>query len=321
MKRGMAMRKWTFRGSLWTIGLAGFCLLSAMSLQAQGSESDTIRVYYLGGQSNMDGYGYNSELPGDLQGGNEEVWIFHGTPVADDLSGGGLGLWDILQPGHGVGFESDGDFNTLSERFGIELSFARRLQELYPGERIALIKYSRGGTSIDSLATGVFGCWEPDYQGNTGINQYDHFLHTVASAMNTPDIDGDGKTDILVPAGIVWMQGESDASFTEEIAGRYYSNLKRLMDLIRASFRTDDLPVVIGKISDSWNDPVDGKVWDYGELVQYAQEKYARTDGNAAIVRYTRYYKYSDPWHYDSEGYLDLGLKFAEALHQLSSQQ
>ena len=125
--------------------------------------------------------------------------------------------------------------------------------------------------------------------------------------MGTRDIDGDGRMDVLVPAGIVWMQGESDASFSEEIAAGYFFNLKRLMDLIRAAFLTDDLPVVLGKISDSWNDASDAKVWNHGELVQYAQEKYARTDGKAAIVRTTRYYKYSDPWHYDSDGYIDLG--------------
>ncbi|MEA3460610.1 MAG: sialate O-acetylesterase, partial [Bacteroidota bacterium] len=279
--------------------------------------SDTIRVYYLGGQSNMDGFGFNKDLPGPLSHVSEDVWIFHGNPVGDDLPEGGLGLWQALQPGHGTGFQSDGHKNEYSNRFGVELSLARRLQELYPGNRIALIKYSRGGTSIDSLATGPFGCWEPDYQGSTGINQYDHFLRTVRTAMNTADIDGDGSKDVLVPAGIVWMQGESDASYTEEIANRYYFNLKRLMDLIRASFRCDDLAVVIGKISDSWDDPGDGKVWDHGELVQYAQEKFARNDGNSAIVRETRYYKYSDTWHYDSEGYLDLGKKFAEALKQL----
>ena len=291
---------------------------SPLLINAQAEKPDTVRVYYLGGQSNMDGYGYNHELPEELRLINAEVSIFHGNPAGDDLPDGGLGLWDQLQPGHGVGFQSDGLSNQLSERFGVELSLARRLQELYPGERIALIKYSRGGSSIDSLATGRFGCWEPDFRGSTGINQYDHFLLTVRTAMNTPDIDGDGKEDILVPAGIFWMQGESDADFTEEIALRYYVNLKRLMDLIRASFRTDDLPVVLGKISDSWKDGADGKVWDHGELVQYAQEKYARTDGNASIVRTTRYYKYSDPWHYDSEGYLDLGVSFAESMHELS---
>lgn len=296
-------------------------LLFSTSLLAQKGPPDTIRIYYLGGQSNMDGFGYNKDLPGSLSQAINDVWIFHGNSVGDDLPEGGLGIWQVLQPGHGTGFQSDGKSNTLSDRFGVELSLASKLQELYPGERFALIKYSRGGSSIDSLATGRFGCWEPDYQGSEGINQYDHFLLTVQTAMNTSDIDGDGRRDVLLPSGIVWMQGESDASYTEEIAGRYYSNLKRLMDLIRAGFRTDDLPVVIGKISDSWDDPVDGKVWDHGELVQYAQEKYARSDGFAAIVRNTRYYKYSDPWHYDSNGYLDLGEKFAEALYQLDTQK
>lgn len=285
---------------------------------AQDTAPDTFRVYYLGGQSNMDGYGYNKDLPEVLKKNNKKVWIFQGNSLGDDLPHGGLGIWAPLQAGHGVGFTSDGVRNEYSDRFGVELSMASSLQKYYPGEGIAFIKYSRGGSSIDSLATGKFGCWEPDYQGSTGINQYDNFLTTVRGAMSKSDINGDGIKDVLIPTGIVWMQGESDASFTEEIANNYYKNLKRLMDLIRASLRYDDLPVVIGKISDSWNDRVDGKVWDHGELVQYAQEKFARQDARAAIVRTTRYYKYSDPWHYDSDGYLDLGEKFAEALYELS---
>lgn len=285
---------------------------------AQDLPSDTVRVFYLGGQSNMDGFGYNKDLPKELLNENEDVWIFHGNPVSDDLPDGGLGLWAPLMPGHGTGFSSDGKSNELSDRFGIELTLARRLQDLCEGERIALVKYSRGGSSIDSLAAGTFGCWDPDFNGTTGMNQYDFFLKTIRQAMGTHDINGDGRTDILVPAGIVWMQGESDASYTEEIASAYYANLKRLMDLIRAAFHSDDLPVVIGKISDSWDDPVDSKRWDHCELVQYAQEKYARTDGYAAIVRSTRYYKYSDPWHYDSDGYIDLGKQFAEALYRLN---
>jgi hypothetical protein len=315
------MKKRISKWSLLAATFAVFFQWYSVTLYAQNDGPDTVRVYYLGGQSNMDGHGYNRDLPESLSEISKTVWIFHGNPAGDDLPGGGLGLWEPMQPGHGAGFTSDGINNNHSDRFGVELSLAARLQELYPGERIAIIKYSRGGTSIDSLATGSFGCWEPDYQGTTGINQYDHFLQTVRTAMSSSDIDNDGTEDILVPSGIVWMQGESDASFNEEIAQNYYFNLKRLMDLIRASFRTDDLPVVIGKISDSWNDRTDGKVWDYGELVQYAQEKYARKDRKAAIVRDTRYYKYSDPWHYDSNGYIDLGKKFADALVSLKVPQ
>lgn len=285
---------------------------------SQHAKKDTVKVFFLGGQSNMDGYGYNADLPDSLSADFSNVWIFHGNPVPDDAENGGLGKWAILRPGHGVGFSSNGSTNKLSKRFGIELSFAKKLQELYPNQKIALIKYSRGGTSIDSLAAGQAGSWEPDYKGINGLNQYDYFLATVKGALNTHDINNDGLEDCLIPCGIVWMQGESDATISEELANRYYYNLKRLMDLIRASMHSDDLPVVIGKISDSWNNP-NGKVWEYGELVQYAQEKFVKTDSKAAIVRSTRYYKYSDPWHYDSNGYIDLGLKFAETLHQLNN--
>ncbi|MDA3853338.1 MAG: hypothetical protein PF444_03750 [Bacteroidales bacterium] len=283
---------------------------------AKTIERDTIRIFYLGGQSNMDGYGYNADLPDSLDKTFKDVWIFHGNTAHDGENNGGIGIWDNLQPGHGRYFSSDGKKNKLSNRFGVELSLAHKLQALYPNEKIALLKYSKGGTSIDSVAAGNFGCWEPDFRSKSGINQYDHFLKTINGAFATKDIDGDGKEDVLVPCGIVWMQGESDAQ-DEEVALRYYDNLKRLMDLMRAAFRTDDLPVVIGKISDSWNSD-QGKVWKYGELVQYAQEKYILTEDNAAIVRDTRYYKYSDRWHYNSNGYIDLGEKFAEALYRLN---
>ena len=100
-----------------------------------------------------------------------------------------MGTWEKLKSGHGVGFSSDGNINNLSDRFGVELSFAKKLQELYPNEKIAIIKYSRGGTSIDSLAAGNSGSWEPDYKGLTGINQYDHFLATIPNAMAVKDIE------------------------------------------------------------------------------------------------------------------------------------
>ena len=274
---------------------------------------DTFRLFYLGGQSNMDGYGYVQELPDHLNRTLADIWIFHGNTAADGATDGGLGMWQKLKPGHGAGFSSDGVTNNYSKRFGPELSFAKHIQELLPGENIAIIKYSRGGTSIDSLASGYAGGWEADFRSKNGINQYDHFLTTLNNAFATSDINKDGKKDILLPSGIVWMQGESDAVVDEALAARYYFNLKRLMDLMRAALRTDDLPVVIGKISDSWNND-SGKIWKYGDLVQHAQEKYVSRDQKAAIVRSTRYYEYSDPWHYDSAGYIDLGKKMAEAI-------
>ena len=273
-------------------------------------------VYYLGGQSNMDGYGYVDKLPEDLAKPLNDVMIFHGNTSRDNEPVDGKGLWSYLKPGHGVGFSSDGRENKYSNRFGVELTFAATIKKQFPDRRIAIIKYSRGGTSIAEAAAGNFGCWEPDFEGRNGINQYDHFLATVRHAYDDSDIDDDGTPDRLIPAGIVWMQGESDAHFTPEIAKEYQANLRRLMDLIRAAFRSDDLPVVIVRISYAQKEPPS---WKHGEIVRAAQAAFVEADSNAELVVSTDEYGYSDPWHYDSPGYIDLGQKFATAMITLET--
>lgn len=272
------------------------------------------RLYYLGGQSNMDGYGHISDLSSDLIVPFSTVYIFHGNSSPDNVEVDGKGIWEQLKAGHGVGFSSDGFKNTLSKRFGVELTFAQTLLEENPGGNIAIIKYSRGGSAIDQEAAGKFGCWEPDFYIGNHINQYDHFLATLQNAFAVEDIDQDGETDRLIPAAIIWMQGESDAVFTREIAERYEFNLKRLMDLFRAALRVDDLPIVIGQISDSGEDNKDGQVWDHMHIVTTAQTSFVSKNIAAFLVTSTENYQYSDPWHYDSAGYLDLGIKFGEAV-------
>ena len=275
-------------------------------------------LYYLGGQSNMDGYGFVKELPVDLQQPSGGTWIYHGNMRGDTQPLDGKGLWSKLQPGHGKDFRSDGKTNKYGQRFGVELSFAKKLQELRPDENIALVKYSKGGTSIAVEAARNFGCWDPNFSKGDGehkhINQYDHFLATLRGALAVSDIDGDGEADRLIPAGILWMQGESDGTmYTASL--EYEANLKRLMDLIRASLHQDDLPVVVGRISDSMKDGK--KVWEFGETLRAAQAAFCDKDPSAALVTSTDNYGYSDPWHYDTAGYLDLGEKFAEAMNKL----
>jgi hypothetical protein len=305
------------RSVFWLLASASLAVVFTGDVQATVYD-----LYYLGGQSNMDGYGRVEDLPTELRGPVAGVMIFHGNTSPDGAPVDGRGAWSELRPGHGVGYASDGATATYSDRFGVELTFARTLLERDPEARIALIKYSRGGSSIDQAAAGEFGCWDPGYPGSgaRGVNQYDHFLATVRHAMSVDDIDGDGEADTLVPRGIVWMQGESDAYHSEEIALRYDENLERLMDLIRAALRDPDVPVVIGRISDSGRDDEekDGKVWNFGNIVRDAQASFVADDGCAALVTTTDGYSYSDPWHYDSAGYIDLGTRFAEAVLSLA---
>ena len=73
--------------------------------------SDEYELYYLGGQSNMDGYGRVKDLPAELRSGFSDVLIFHGNTAKDASPVDGHGTWTPLKPGHGVGFKSNGESN------------------------------------------------------------------------------------------------------------------------------------------------------------------------------------------------------------------
>lgn len=287
----------------------------------------------------MDGYGYTKRLPIELAKEVDGVMIFHGNSAPDGVRPDGRGKWSPLLPGNGAGFRSDGSVNKLSDRFGPELTFGRHLRQLNPNIKVAIIKYSRRGTSIDPNAPNakLFGCWDPDFKGGKGkgkdINQYDHFRATVRNALAVNDIDGDGKNDRLVVAGIVWMQGESDAVI-ESVAKRYETNLNNVINRLRITLSLMDhdrrdviweniaeanmLPVVIGRIADSGRD-ADGTMMDYGDIIQVAQTAFVKKDKNAALVTSTEGYMFLDDWHYDTESNIDLGRQFAESITDIRS--
>jgi hypothetical protein len=271
------------------------------------------RVYYLGGQSNMEGFGFVSDLPAEFKTPHPTAYIYEANSTADNQPVDGLGVWQRVQPGHGLGFRTDGNSNRLSDRFGPELAFAHRMAALEPDSRVAIVKYARGGSSLASGASG-FGTWDPD---DSGVNSYDQFLATIRLAVRDADIDGDGRIDRLIPAGIVWMQGESDGAFSEATARAYDANLRRLMGLMRAALRDDDLPIVLGRINDSRAGTAHPLI-PWASVVQAAQARFASTDKRASLVTSTSSYHFiEDGWHYTSRDYLDLGTQFADAMHRL----
>lgn len=262
----------------------------------------------------MDGYGYVSELPKALTG-TQDVMIFHGNGVFDNQDNGGVGKWGKLKPGHGTGFKSDGRSNTLSERFGAELTFAKTIQQQYPNRKIAIIKYAVGGTGL-ALNTG-YSNWYPNFTKGNGFNQYDFALETINNAYAVSDINGDGKSDTLKPMGIIWMQGEADAHASEASANAYFDNLTSLMNLFRAALRVDGLPVVIGKITDSEMGEED--IMPYIERVHLAQQLFVESDNCATYMSNSDSYTYGDdPWHYTSKSFIQMGKDFALSYKQIA---
>lgn len=284
-------------------------------LDTDETQGTTYKVYFLGGQSNMDGYGFVRDLPSELSQANPAVPIFTGKMVEDGKDGGGVGVWVPLSPGHGTGFTTDGAVNEPTDRFGPELSFGAEMAAANPDERIAIIKYSCGGTGlVDGIG---YGSWDPDYDQGNRRNQYDNALTTIANAMQPRDLDGDGALDQLVPAGIVWMQGEADAAEQEEAALAYEDNLARLMGLLRAALHDDELPVVIGRIKDSGDTP-ETRVMLFSPEVQKRQAAFVEADRCAALVKDTEDFSFlPDGWHYTSQNYVTLGEAFAREMTRL----
>lgn len=274
---------------------------------SESADAKEYLTFLMAGQSNMDGYGNVADLPAHLTA-SQNVMIFHGNGVFANQPNGGIGMWDKLQPGHGQGFKSDGKTNSYSQSFGPELTFASTLTQAMPDKNIAIVKYAVGGTGLH-LKTG-YDNWSPDFVEGAGKNQYDFVLSTIGNAFTKQDIDGDGERDILIPAGIVWMQGEADAHSSTDSADAYLHNLSRLMSLLRAALRKDDVPIIIGKITDSEIGEED--LMPYIDRVHLAQQLFVAKDTCAAFMEKSEAYPYAqDPWHYASEGYIRMGTDFA----------
>jgi hypothetical protein len=72
-----------------------------------------------------------------------------------------------------------------------------------------------------------------------------------------------------------------------------------------------------GHGSGYYTDGENGKVLKWGEIVQDAQKEFAESDRNSVIVYPSADHGWLDPWHYDSKTYLELGVRFADAIYRL----
>ena len=178
--------------------------------------------------------------------------------------------------------------------FGPEVTFGRAMETGCPDEMIVLVKYAIGGTDIAED-------WAP---GEPGGPQYEGFMDTVEGALAS--LEGDYIAEI---GGMIWMQGESDANDATKAAA-YEQNLTDLIATFRDELDTPNMPFVIGQISDS-------STWTYGDTVQAAQDAVAGADPNTSMITTTDLPLLSDGIHYNADGTMTLGTRFADALLDL----
>jgi iduronate 2-sulfatase len=260
-------------------------------------------VYLLAGQSNMDGRGKASELNDEQREVIKQASIFYRNPPAATET------WKPLAPGYSI---APGYRGTLpSPTFGPEIGFAKSMIGANPQAHLALIKGSKGGTSLSKdWNPGVKD--QPDTQGPC----YRNFMETVSLALkllvpadeNSGTGNAHGVGSKVTLRGVLWHQGESDSGSTAEV---YRQRLATFITRLREDLGQPHLPIVIGEVFDNGR----------RNSVRSAQRAIAETMPGVALAS-AEDLKTSDAGtHFDSSSQLILGQRMAEAMLKLLNEK
>jgi hypothetical protein len=241
----------------------------------------TVQVYLLAGQSNMDGAGEVISLPADLRVAQEDVWIYWS----------GIPTWRGLVP-------SSNWTTGWGTYFGPEVTFGRTLADASDGTQIALIKHAVGGTALSDF-------WYPGESAEDPSRGagYTQFTDTVTAALS--DLEALELTPEI--AGMIWMQGESDA-FDVASAEAYQSRMTAFIRRVREDVATPSLPFSMGLIDCESMCP-------YRDTIRAAQTAVASADLWVSTIETDDVGSYvHDPIHYHGIGQRVMGQRFAQAL-------
>lgn len=239
------------------------------------ASSGKARVILMAGQSNMVGYGRNSELPlldPSLVDARDDVYARAIIHPNKDLG--------ALAPGYGQ----------RNSAFGPELAFGHVLGDTLD-EPVYLYKAAQGGTTLANPDH-----WMPLSEGGNDNNLYDRMM-TGFDTFLSEDLADQG-IDYEI-AGVVWFQGYNDTFGTED---EYEDNLRQFMAAVRDDLDKPQLPFVIAQIND-----VRG---DAGDTVMEAQAKVADEDPHADWIPTGDQRPY---YHYGSDSYRVIGERLGQA--------
>jgi hypothetical protein len=277
------------------------CSLSALLLSTaatlildmRANANETIDVFLIGGQSNADGRALASGLPASLQQPQSNVPFYYGTGSTVTS----------LQP------ESFGLINQgATQDFGPEVTFGYSMANYYSGQantEVAVIKYAAGGTNLYSQWAAGGTATEA---GDGSV--YDNFQNAVTNGLKA--IAKANPTATIKIDGMVWMQGESDATIVNGVdeSLQYQTELTNFIGDIRLTYGAN-LPFVIGELSSKQTGT--GATAQRNN-VRAAQVAVGSTLPDTAVVNTDTFPLNSDALHFSTVGQEDLGYGFATDL-------
>lgn len=179
--------------------------------------------------------------------------------------------------------------------FGPEIGFAHEISRHFPHDKIKLIKFAVGGTSLFA--------WDPNWSASRArLTRNASAGPLFKKLITTARVGFKNKNTVL--AGILWMQGEADAKYPVA-AKQYAGNLSRFVNKLRAELKSPNALFIMGSI----NPPQ--KFFPATAIVQQAQRVATRRIRNIRLIKTDDLEKRNDHLHYSTKGQLELGKRFA----------
>lgn len=234
------------------------------------SSDNSELIFILAGQSNMTGYGTTAQLPLAYQRTPPNVQFYLNDYPAE---------------------------MSTFPRFGPEVGFAHTLARRFPHKSIKLIKFAVGGTSLYA--------WAPQWRADKARLTHNANVGSLfKKLLQTIKIHTNKRGSQL--AGILWMQGETDARYPST-ANNYSRHLSQFVTALRQELKAPHLAFFMGAI----NPPP--QFFPYLQVVRKAQRELITSIDNSQLVSTKGLAKGNDHLHYNTDGQLVLGIRFARA--------
>lgn len=271
-------------------------LVIATLIVSAPAYADHYLVYLIGGQSNANGRADAAQLAEPLASSQKNVrFYWHRSQKTTNVGHLPENQWTDLAPGSGHGITVP----VFAKEFGPELTLGQTLAKAHPQSKIAIIKYSVGGSNLHQ-------------QWSKKGPLYATFVKVTRDALAALTTQG----HTFEVRGMAWQQGESDT--TAATAKDYEKNLIDLIQRVRKDlFDGKAIPFSIGGLSNSQDDDINvvGKGWF---IVRKAQESVAKTAANVAFVNSDCFgIRPDDRIHFNHEGQIALGKAHADAILRL----
>lgn len=239
-------------------------------------------IFLTGGQSNMSGSGWLSELPGFARAGN--VWTFRND-------------WTWQNPATEPIDDATGQIDAVSidanPGTSSNLAFADELSRLRPGREIGLVPCAKGSSSIT--------IWQRNLSRSS---LYGSMLARALKAAESGDI-----------RGLLFYNGEEDSRLLST-AQTYADNFRAMVTDFRADVGIPNLPVIVTEVGPLTGAEIPHR--PYWTTVQAQQRSLDGVDG-IRCVSAVGLADRGDGLHLSTISHCTMGLRYARAMNEMLS--